>query len=335
MVELIRLSGYRLNRDFKERKLTQEQLAYKWAALRTEVQKYVPLFQQMDTGFYLDDGDKVLAPLDLLMGKLQNGEIYIVHSKGEFVGVAAITDIAYGRNAYIEGIASSKYHGTVEVGKAIGELLTYAFNDYEDNGLGLKKLKATVVSDNMRAIKKAGKVGFNPAGILKGESLHMGVPHDMILMELLNPKFFSVDTKVISNEQRPISTSDSLHELREPATVTASTVSDGERSVSTDSSTDRTGGAELRVDTATVAPAEQLQWDQESFESGRPGWTLRPTTNATDAELVHTESSPTATEPNTSPESDSGRRVRKQSSSSSRAVRSRRTTASIPSGISS
>lgn len=325
MVELIRLSGYRLQG------LPPEQLAYRWAALREEMKKYVPHFQQLEMGYYLDDGDKPVPIIDLLMGKLQKGEVYIIHSKGDFVGIAAITDIAWGRSAYIEGIAVPKFKGSLEVGKAIGELITYAFNDYGDGGLGLKKLKATVISENIAGLKKAKKVGFIPAGILQAEALHMGVPHAMILLELLNPKFFSVDTKVLSDERSAPHTELPTDQLREPTATTASADNNGECAPGDDTSTDRNGGTAVRVDDAAVASVIELQRDSKPVSTRRTRRTVRPSANATDAKLVSAKRDKSASISTNGSKPNAGRRIRKQRSGSSRTAGSRRTTARIPS----
>ena len=134
MVELIRFSGYRLWG------LPPDQGAYRWAALRSEVAKYTSLVQQLQAPFYMDDGDRQTPIIDLLMAKLQAGEIYFVFNRQQFIGMAAITNIAYGRTAFIEAIATPDARGSYAVGKGTGELLTYAFSDFP-SGLGLKKLK--------------------------------------------------------------------------------------------------------------------------------------------------------------------------------------------------
>jgi RimJ/RimL family protein N-acetyltransferase len=303
MVELVRLSGYRLHG------LSPEQMAYRWAALRAEVQKYVPLFQQLQPGYYLDDGDRSVPTLDLLMSKCQNGELYIVTSKQEFVGVAAITNIAYGRTAYIEAIAAPKYFGSYEVGKAFGELLTYAFNDYGEGGLGLKKVVARVVEKNIKVISMLQKAGFRACGVLQGEALCVGGVYAMILLEKLNPKFFAVETKVISSEQRTISTGVQPDQLRESSAPESSTVS-SECAASSDGDTisgtgesDDGGGSEL-------AEPEQLQRDIEPISTGRTGRSIRPEPDEPVPELVSAESSESTSGADVSPEPKSRRRVR-------------------------
>lgn len=325
MPEIIRLSGYRLQG------LSTEQMSYKWAALRFEVQKYVSLFQQMDMGHYLDDGDRNVPPLELLMSKLQSGELYIVHNKGKFIGISAITNIAYGRHAFIEAIAVPEFRGSYAVGKSTGELLTYAFNPYGDGGLGLKKLYAKVATANMQVVNMLKKAGFNPAGLLKGEGLYMGVPQDMILLELLNPTFFAVDTKVISNVRSTVSTSLSSDQLRNATTASTITISNGERSSSDDAATDRAGGTELRADITPVATVEQLQWDQQSFESGRSGWTVRPESDEADVGLVHPERSTATSEPEPSAIAEPGTKLRNGRSSNGGADPKPRRTRRVPS----
>jgi RimJ/RimL family protein N-acetyltransferase len=307
VVELVRFSGHRLQRDLQEKKLTQEQMAYKWASLRFEVQKYVPLLQGLDIGYYLDDGDKQTPPFELLMAKLQNGEVYFIYSKQEFVGIAAITDIMWDRNAYIEGFAHPNFRGKHEVGAAIGELITYSFNEYGDGGLGLKKLKALVVAENIAGMKKAAKVGFKPAGILRGENLHLGVPHDVVLLELLNPKYFAVDTKVLTDARSTETPSVSHDKLHDSAAVGPGA---GEYPAGDDANPDRAGGSSIRTDDAAMAATDELQPDSESSSTGRTGGTIRPATDAADAELVSAERDSTASQPTISPIPKPRRRVR-------------------------
>lgn len=295
MIDLVRFSGYRL------KGLPPEQLAYRWAALRTEVEKYLPLLKQLPlNGFYLDDAEKQTLVIDALMGKLANGEVYFAFSKSQFIGLGAITDIAYGRNAYIEAITVPCV-SRFAVGKGMGELLTYAFNDFPA-GLGLKKLKATVAQPNMPVIKMLMKVGFVPAGLLRSEALHMGIPQDMMLLEYLNPKFFSVDKQVISNVKRTTSS-----ELSDDPVHFGPGSGDSPECVGSDSAGDERAG-----DCSTSEPddehrpvlaePEQLQWDDEPVSAGGTGRTIRPEANESDEQLVHAESG--ATGSGSSPKSD-------------------------------
>jgi RimJ/RimL family protein N-acetyltransferase len=300
MVELVRLSGYRL------RDLPPDKYAWRMAALRSEIQqKYLPLFSQLDFGFYLDDADKNIAPLDLLMGKVQNGEVYIVSNENEFIGIAAITPIQFGRNGYIEAIATQKYRGSLAVGRATGELLVYAFKEYGDAGLGLKKLIARVAALNISTVQMLAKAGFKPCGVLRGEMLHGGLPSDMILLELLNPLFFEVKTDVIST----ISTGVQPDQLRESPTPESSAVSgecppDPERNpIGWPGESDDGGGSEL-------AEPEQLQRDIEPISAGRTGRSVRPESDESIPELVSAESGESTSGADVSPEPKSRRRVR-------------------------
>jgi len=286
MVELIRFSGYRL------RGLPPDQAIYRWTAMRNQVEKYVPYLQNLPLGFYADDVYKNLPIIDTLMGKLQNGEIYFAFTGQRFVGLAAITDIEYGRNAYIEAIAAPEFIKSFAVGKATGELITYAFADFGDAGLGLKKLKAGVMKANMGVLTWLQKIGFNPAGILQGEVLHMGIPHDMILLELLNPKFFSVDKRIISNDRQrtvtsPIPPATSL----QPASASgASAESQFGDTSGDDAATDRAGGSAIRDNITSMVAADELQWNSEPVGTRGSGRTVRSAADTTGGELVHAES---------------------------------------------
>jgi RimJ/RimL family protein N-acetyltransferase len=168
------------------------------AALRVTVTQYLAYLKDLPLGYYRDDAAKNVPLVDILMSQLQDGELYFAFSKaGDFVAMGAITNIAYGRSGYITAIAhpqASRY----AIGKATGELLIYAFRDFGNTGLGLKKLKAEVAQPNGATFDLLVKIGFETAGRWQGEVLHGGVPHDMLLLELLNPKYFAVEKQVIN-----------------------------------------------------------------------------------------------------------------------------------------
>ena len=323
MVEIIRLSGYRL------KGLPPDQAAYKWAALRNAVMKYLPLFQELPFGYYLDDGSYGIPAIDLLMGKLAEGEIYLAFSGQKFIGLAAITDIAWGRNAYIEAVVHSSHIGSLAVGKGMGEIFTYAFQDFGQGGLGLKKLKATVAAANMRVIKMLVKVGFRPAGLLQGEALHGGIPHDMILLEYLNPKYFQVDKQVISNDRLStqstnLSTTETIHAT--PSTDAGS----GEHTSSIEPvSSDATGSGSGSPATQ-LASTDKLQRD-ESISAGGTGWPVQPESNAANEQLVHAEPSDAASSPSSVPDATRRPKLRKLRRSNGRANASAGTTRSVSS----
>lgn len=275
MVELVRLSGHRLEKQ----KLPPEQFSYKWAALRTAVAQYASLLHEFPDGLYRDDGAKSMPLLDILMSKLQGGELYFAFSGKDFVGMAAITDIAYGRNANLEAIANPAFYSSLHVGKAMGELLTYAFNDFGDAGLGLKKLKAGVVETNYRVVNLLQKAGFQPTGILRGEALCAGVPYDMILLELLNPKYFSVEKQVINGKGTERTDLPAANVPVAGGVQPSSSGGGGEW---------ETGGAASEPDNgggASVAEPEPIQWER----TGATGGTVRPGADAEDRELVPAE----------------------------------------------
>jgi hypothetical protein len=171
---------------------------YRWHALRTETEKYIPLFKGMESAFWIDDRDGSVPLIDILMSKLQTGEIYFAFSGDKFVGLSAITNINYGHSGTFEGIARPEYINSYPVGQAFGELLTYAFGDYGEAGLGLKKLHAHVARPNERVVSMLMKAGFQPCGIWKFECLYQGIPQDMMLLEYLNPKYFAVQKDILN-----------------------------------------------------------------------------------------------------------------------------------------
>jgi RimJ/RimL family protein N-acetyltransferase len=289
-VELVRLSGYRLQNE------PSDVAAYKWAALRQEVKKYLPLMQNMVPGFYFDDASAKWTLEDHIISKLQNGEVYFSFSGKQrtlenFIGLAAITDIEFGRSGYLEGIANAQYYTPLGIGKSMGEIIAYAFGDFGNAGLGLKKLKAKVVQGNMRTIRMLAKAGFEPYGISKMDGLRGGVPCDILLLETFNPKYFSTGTQVITNAISPQSTQLPADELPGgTASVdlrggTASTIhAEPEWSEGGEPSPAGNGtGAEL------VEP-EQLRRDREPIFTEREGWTLRPESDTADEQLLHAES---------------------------------------------
>jgi RimJ/RimL family protein N-acetyltransferase len=288
MVQIVSLSGYRLNKE----ELPPEQKAYRWATLRNEVQKYSSLLTGLDAAYYLDDGDRNIPIVDLLMAKLHNGEVYFVFTGESFVGIAAICNIAWDRHGYIEAIATPAYRNGLIVGRAMGEILTYAFRDYGDikngGGLGLKKLKATVSIQNISVAQMLANAGFKPLTVLPAEGLYGGVPHDMILLEMGNPKYFQVNKDIISDERSTESSNLSNDTVHEPAAVSPSSEHD-ERARDNDGSTTSGSGQSDNGSRSELAEPEQLQWDTESISTGGTRRSLRPTTHAADGELVQSE----------------------------------------------
>lgn len=272
MINLVRLSGYRLNG------IPPEEAPWKWSALRTTVGQYVKLLENLPLGFYRDDTALKVPPVDLLMSKLNNGEIYFAFdSHQNFIGMAAITNISYGRNAYLEaiGLPGKQFW----IGKALGELLTYAFKDFDAGGLGLKKLKAGVIKQNGRVIKLLLRAGFRPVGELQHEALHGGVLYDMILLELLNPKYFAVEQAVI-NGSSPTHSDIPSDSLQQPGDIPAGSSSErGEWEASSESSQwDNGQSPEL----AEPGPVQQLG-------TGLTGGSVRPSFDAESQQLVPTE----------------------------------------------
>jgi RimJ/RimL family protein N-acetyltransferase len=274
MVELVRLSGYRLKDE------PSEQAVYKWAALRTTVGQYVHLMKDVPTGYYRDDDAKQTPLIDLMMGKLQNGEIYFAFSD-KFVGMAAITGIEYGRTGWLEAIAHPDYRNSYATGKATGELILYAFGAYGVKGLGLKKLKAGVAQPNEHTIKLLEKVGFQRVGVLQAETLHGGVPYDMILLELLNPKFFSVDKQVISGTSAKAADipADPVH-VRSPGAVSTDSASGGD-------SADWGPSEYCNVNGSSLAEPGSIQ----RVITGPIGRAVRSSADAAGEQLVHAERS--------------------------------------------
>lgn len=287
MVRLVCLSGYRL----------QNATPQMWAGLRMRVEKYLPLMQNMVPGFYFDDADLAIPPIDRLMAKLYHGEIYLAFSNQHdtiesFIGLAAITDIERGRSGYLEGIANGASYSPLHIGKAMGEIVAYAFKPFNNDlsGLGLQKLKAGVIEGNMRVVRMLAKAGFEPCARFRAEVLHSGIPKDKIVLELLNPMIFG-QAQVITNAISPQSTQLPADDLPPSASSadlrggTASTIhSEPEWSEGGEPSPAGNGvGAEL------VEP-EQLRRDREPIFTEREGWTLRPESDTADEQLLHAES---------------------------------------------
>jgi RimJ/RimL family protein N-acetyltransferase len=332
MVEIDRLSGYRL---YKE-ELPPEQLAYRWHSLRNEVEKYSQLLQGLDFGYYLDDGDRNINIVDLLMSKLNTGELYFVFTKGrkEFVGIASINQIAWGRNAYIEAIATAPARGSFSVGQAMGEILTYAFQDFGAKGLGLKKLKATVSTHNISVAQMLANAGFKPLTVLRGEGLMGGAPQDIILLEMLNPKYFHVEKQVIENERSPEHPGVPHDQLQQPGT-SLDGIEHAERTSDVDTSSVDAGGISNIGSRTELVEPEQLQRDIEPVSTGGTGGSLGPTTDDPNAELVHAERSPTPSISSPSTDATGRTKLRKLRGRNGRADASAGAPELVPSGISS
>lgn len=325
MVELVRLSGHRL------KELPPHEYPHRWAALRIEAERYLPLLQQLDYGYYLDDADRNIPPLDFVMHMLASGEVYFVFNKQDFVGIAAIANIVRGRVGTIEAIATSKYKNSLAAGKAFGELLTYAFKAYSQGGLGLIKLKAEVMQSNIKMILLLQKAGFRVVGNFQAEALCGGVVQDIIAMEKLNPLLFAVDTQVISNAQRAESSQLSHDKLHEPAATSASGVLDEQHSISADTNRSDAARSTSGGDVTPMVAVEPVQQPEQSN-----GWgSLESTSSSTNGELVQPERDSTTSEPSISTATTNGTELRKLRTGNGRSNTSSGKSKRLPSSTSS
>ena len=318
MVEISRYSGYRLVRDTQKDNLPQA-----WYQLRSNVEKLVPLVQSMNIGTYLDDSQKNWNPLDLLMAKVHEGELYVSYSNGEFVGIAAICDIEYGRNGWFDAWTPESKRGSPAIGWTAGELMTYCFKPYPE-GLGLTKLKARIARGNDAALGVVKKMGFLPCGIERAQELHNGVPTDTITLELLNPAWFKAPIEVISSGstgQSAVST-DTVHERGVIASIGGESVREP-----TESTVDHSSSADWPTDSRTserddgsgseLAESEQLQRDEQPVSTGRTRRPIRSTVDEPNGKLVQPKHNAAASSIHAGTAAKPGTKLRKLRSSAS------------------
>lgn len=287
-VTIRRYSGYRI------RFLPQQQQNWKWAGVIKDLTPYVELFDMMKAeSFYVDDLFQSFDSMALMNHQLRNGEVFLAFHGETLACLVIISDIIEGRDASFEGWSNPKFRGSLELRKAVSscahellgcqkkghEQVGYAFTEFGDNGLGLKKLKCRIAKPNQRSLKSAYALGFRPIGVSELDALHQGVPYDAILLELKNPAYFGPSVEILPNVSKgrlkaidtelhtgsALHVSGTVHERTELHTSTgiqlgglraadgpeqdstASVVSDGHSEP----------GSAGRIDAASVAPVEQ------------------------------------------------------------------------------
>lgn len=186
--ELRRFTGYRIR--FNEAKAQP----YNWQRL---MESAAPLAAMLDEArkepHYLDDMFAGYSSLELLKMTLQNGEIYACLDEGQLKALAILRDITHERSAYMEAYAFPQFRGTRAIKRFVIDFLDYAFKDWEQGGLGLKKIKAEVNANNKTALKACYRMGFKYIGTSPCETLCQGVPEHTVLLELLNPRYFGFE----------------------------------------------------------------------------------------------------------------------------------------------
>lgn len=195
--ELRRFSGYRIKFSEKNKQ------AWHWGNLRKTVQQLVPFFElAMQEPFFIDDALKQLAPLDLIMYALRDGEIFACIADDQLVGICSFREIKPGRSAIYDAWAVPEFRAPEHRDKIFqlaNEVMEYAFRDFPD-GLGLVKVKADIAVGNVPAIVTAQNLGFVPVGMSPLDAFHNGEVHDSLLLELLNPSYFGSAVEVIKSD---------------------------------------------------------------------------------------------------------------------------------------
>lgn len=189
--ELRRYTGYRL------KFLEPRQQPYAWAELQRNLQPLAPLMEAASQeAYFLDDYLRGLTPAQLLTVGLQDGEIFLALHAGKVAGLMMLRDIIHERSATWEAWAHPEYRSDYRHRKVLShfahEVIEYAFKPYGKDGLGLIKLKAEICSQNRPALRAAMALGFRVTGMSWLDAFYNSLPHDMVLLERLNPQYFNL-----------------------------------------------------------------------------------------------------------------------------------------------
>ena len=215
---IIRISGYRV------RFLEPRTQAHQWARVKKEVETLMPIYNlAAQEPFFLDDALKGYEPLDLTTMALRDGELLLCRYEGDDtpVGVVMISEILHQRKAKIDAYALPQFRedfrGRAKMVELIGEVIEYCFKPFPE-GLGLQKLKAEVCADNLASLKACRALGFHWIGTSSLDALFNGEPRDTVLLELLNPEFFTNAISQISSGT-DLQPSTELHNTADPVST--------------------------------------------------------------------------------------------------------------------
>lgn len=246
-----RYSGYRLRfgepRSYEFRK----------AGLRKQVEELMPIYGfAAREPFFIDDALRSYEPIDVAMTALTEGELFLCYWGDDPtpVGVVMISEILHERKAKIDAYALPQWReshaGRRAMSTIIKEIIAYCFRPFAhdpktpaSDGLGLQKIKAEVCRQNHAALRACAALGFGYVGVSPSDALFNGVPGDTVLLELLNPEFFTNAVSQISTGAQ-LHTSTELHSAN-PAPGALSNRGQG------DNETDSANG----VDATRLAPA--------------------------------------------------------------------------------
>lgn len=201
-----RYSGYRLRfgepRSYEFRKV----------GLKKQVEQLLPLYTlAAQEPFFMDDALRGYEPIDVVMTALTEGELFLCRWGDDPVpvGIVMISEILHERKAKIDAYALPQWRENMTGRRAmavmIHEIIDYCFRPFVHNpakptedALGLLKIKAEVCRDNMPALSACRALKFQSVGLSPFDALFNGEPRDTLLLELLNPEFFTNAVSQIS-----------------------------------------------------------------------------------------------------------------------------------------
>lgn len=177
MMKVWRYSGVRLVDDHTYA-AQLEQLSH------TVLKKAENIFAKSMTEPYLMyDEDKNKTLLQIIMGHLHGGELYIVEIDEKPIGYASFRNIAAARYAYLEIYMLPEHRKTAILADFGKKLYECAFASYP-KGLQLLKLKAHIHPLNKSSLNACKKSGFAEIATLPFEGLFNRQICPMLLLEL-------------------------------------------------------------------------------------------------------------------------------------------------------
>lgn len=199
--QITKFTGFRIAQlpDIRQRQIAM-------ADLRTRLGQLVPVIKQiMQEPYYLDDCLRDYPPIDLLMHNMNQGELFLAMHNGAVASLVMLRDIVANRSATLDAWAHPDYRTDYRHRKVLSkiwrEVKEYAFRPYDQKGLGLIKIKAEICCSNAPALSAARALGFKPIGYSPYDAFYNSLPHDMVLLELINPAYFNLAEPEVLNGQ--------------------------------------------------------------------------------------------------------------------------------------
>lgn len=155
--------------------------------------------------FFLDDEQRAKTPEQLADYVMNTAsEVFVVRSedKKRLLGFHILEMVKPWHHAIWHAFLPAERGLMQHRWQSALEILEYAFRDCPQ-GLGLMKLKCHITAENLAAVKLVWRLGGLASGRLKHETLHQGVPHDMVIFEIHNPRLTPEESLDEIEPERP------------------------------------------------------------------------------------------------------------------------------------